>query len=130
MQKKYQALVTKSFTDGQALADIIKGQCYQADKDQEYFVSELNETIYLPKEQFDEHFRLVKIKSYQRKAKNKYVRSKTVAFYMTLFPNGDQDIIDRLEQVKETALTKDGNRGGKAEYVRRLIREDIAKNKE
>ena len=51
---------------------------------------------------------------------------------MVLFPSKDQDIIDRLEEMKETAEQKreiKGGRNGKSDYIRRLIREDIAKNK-
>ena len=129
MEKKYQALQTKSFTEGQALADIIKGHCYQADKEGEFFISEFGETVYLPSELFDLYFHEVKIKSYQRRAKNKYQKAKTVPFYLTFFPSKDQDIIDKLEEEKENALEKTGKRGGKGEYIRRLIREDIARNR-
>ena len=50
---------------------------------------------------------------------------------MVLFPSKDQDIIDRLEEMKETAeekRAKKGGRNGKSDYIRRLIREDIADN--
>lgn len=128
MQEKYEALITKSFTDGQAIADIIKGNFYDADKEQEYFINEYQETIYLPIEKFDEYFRKVKIKSYQQKAKKKYRKENSVAFYMVFNPKTDQDIIDKLESVKDTLENKiatKGSRAGKSEYIRRLIREDI-----
>lgn len=132
MEKKYEALLTKSFTDGQALADIIKGRKYTADRENEWFIDEFEEKRYLPQAEFDEHFRAVKQKSYQLKAKNRYKTSgKTVAFYMTLHKTKDQDIIDRLEEMKETAESKHatkGGRNGKSDYIRRLIREDIARN--
>ena len=132
MEKKYEALLTKSFTDGQALADIIKGRKYTADRDGEWFIDEFGDKRYLPQAEFDEHFRAVKLKSYQLKAKNRYKTSgKTVAFYMTLHKTKDQDIIARLEEMKETAESKQatkGGRNGKSDYIRRLIREDIANN--
>lgn len=133
MEKKYEALQTKSFTDGQALADIIKGHKYLADKDQEYFIGEFGEKVYIRQDEFDTYLRPIKIKAYQLKAKNNYAKSgKNTIVYLTLFPDKDQDIIDRLEEVKETAESKflsKGGRGGKNEYIRQLIREDIARNK-
>ena len=54
----------------------------------------------------------------QKRADKKYYKTKTVGFYMRFFRT-DQDILDRFKEINE----------GKAEYVRRLIREDIARNK-
>lgn len=134
MEKRYEALQTEVFTNGDVVAGIIKGHKYIANKEQEYFISDLNETIHLPKMVFDEYFREIKQKSYQLKAKNRYKTSgKTVAVYLTLHPTKDQDIIDRLEEMKETTESKHatkGGRNGKSEYIRRLIREDIARQKE
>ena len=130
MEKKYQALITQSFTEGQAIADIVKGNFYQADRENEYFISEFNETVYLPLEKFDEYFREVKIKPYQQKAKKSYVH-KQFRILLTFFPE-DADIVEWLDTKKETASTKKetkGGRGGRCEYIRQLIRQDMAKNK-
>ena len=133
MEKQYIATQTKSFTAGQKLADIIKGRKYTADRDGEWFIDEFEEKRYLPQDEFDEYFMAVKIKSYQVRAKTKYAKSgKNARLYMTFFPSKDQDIIDRLEEMKETAESKratKGGRNGKSDYIRRLIREDIARNK-
>ena len=133
MEKQYIATQTKSFTDGQALADIIKGRKYTADRENEWFIDEFEEKRYLPQADFDNYFKVIKIKSYQVKAKTKYATSgKNYPFYMVLFPSKDQDIIDRLEEMKETAEQKresKGGRNGKSDYIRRLIREDIEKQK-
>ena len=133
MEKQYIATQTKSFTDGQALADIIKGRKYTADRENEWFIDEFEEKRYLPQAEFDEYFMAVKIKSYQVRAKTKYATSgKNARLYMTFFPSKDQDIIDRLEEMKETDEQKrasKGGRGGKTEYIRKLIREDIERNK-
>lgn len=133
MEKKYEALLTKSFTDGQALADIIKGRKYTADRDGEWFIDEFEEKRYLPQSEFDEYFSEIRQKAYKVKAKMRYATSgKNYPLYMVLFPSKDQDIIDRLEEMKETAEQKRENKGGrngKSDYIRRLIREDIAKNK-
>ena len=132
MEQQYIATQTKSFTDGQALADIIKGRKYTADRENEWFIDEFEEKRYLPQADFDEYFRPIKIKSYQVRAKTRYATSgKNYPLYMVLFPSKDQDIIDRLEEMKETAEQKresKGGRNGKSEYIRRLIREDIARN--
>ena len=133
MEKQYIAMQTKSFTAGQKLADIIKGRKYTADRENEWFIDEFEEKRYLPQAEFDEYFRSVKIKSYQVRAKMRYATSgKNYPLYMVLFPSKDQDIIDRLEEMKETAEQKratKGGRNGKSDYIRRLIREDIARNK-
>lgn len=133
MEQQYIAMQTKSFTEGQKLADIIKGRKYTADRDGEWFIDEFEEKRYLPQAEFDEYFKAIKIKSYQVKAKTKYATSgKNYPLYMVLFPSKDQDIIDRLEEMKETAAQKratKGGRNGKSDYIRRLIREDIARNK-
>ena len=49
METRYKALITKTFTDGQALADIVQGRTYIADKENEYFIGEFGDAIYLPK---------------------------------------------------------------------------------
>ena len=100
MQKKYTALITKTFTDGQALADMVKGRQYQADKDEEYFIGEFGDAIYVPKEKFDEYFKAVKIRSYQQKAKRTYA-NKQFRILLTFFPE-DSDIVEWLDTKKET----------------------------
>ena len=133
MEKQYIATQTKSFTDGQVLADIIKGRKYTADRDGEWFIDEFEEKRYLPQAEFDEYFAEIRQKAYKVKAKMRYATSgKNYPLYMVLFPRKDQDIIDRLEEMKETAEEKRANKGGrngKSDYIRRLIREDIARNK-
>ena len=133
MEKQYIAQQTKSFTDGQVLADIIKGRKYTADRDGEWFIDEFEEKRYLPQSEFDEYFAEIRQKAYKVKAKMRYATSgKNYPLYMVLFPSKDQDIIDRLEEMKETAEQKratKGGRNGKSDYIRRLIREDIARNK-
>ena len=137
MEKQYIATQTKSFTDGQVLADMVKGRTYTANKEEEYFIGEFGDTIYVPKEKFDEHFRIVKQKSYQRKAKKDYQKravqnGKNKMLVMTLFGDKDRDIIEHLDKLTETDEQKrasKGGRGGKTEYIRNLIREDIARNK-
>ena len=133
MEQQYIATQTKSFTAGQKLADIIKGRKYTADRDGEWFIDEFEEKRYLPQDEFDEYFKAIKIKSYQVRAKTRYATSgKNYPLYMVLFPSKDQDIIDRLEEMKETSEQKresKGGRNGKSDYIRRLIREDIARNK-
>lgn len=132
MEKQYIATQTKSFTAGQKLADIIKGRKYTADRDGEWFIDEFEEKRYLPQSEFDEYFAEIRQKAYKVKAKVRYATSgKNYPLYMVLFPNKDQDIIDRLEEMKETAEEKratKGGRNGKSDYIRRLIREDIARN--
>ena len=125
MEKKLQATQTKSFTQGQELADIIQGNTYIVNVESEYFVGEFKNTIYLPKEKMSEYFAEPQKKKYkyayseaQKRADQKYRKSKTTGFYMTFFPK-DQDIIDHLATISE----------GKAEYIRRLIREDMQKQK-
>lgn len=133
MEKKYTALITKTFADGQALADIIKGKTYMADFENEYFVGEFGDAIYLPKDKFDEHFKLIKQKSYQNNAKKAYQKratqnGKRKVLVLTLFADKDIDIIQHLEGIKQSDVEKKetkGGRGGKNEYIRRLIREDI-----
>ena len=133
MEKQYIATQTKSFTDGQALADIIKGRKYTADRENEWFIDEFEEKRYLPQAEFDEYFAEIRQKSYKVKTKMRYAASgKNYPLYIVLFPNKDQDIIDRLEEMKETAESKHatkGGRNGKSDYIRNLIREDIARNK-
>lgn len=136
MTKKYQALLTKTFASGQALADMVKGRTYQASKDEEYFIGEFGDAIYLPKDKFDEHFREVKQRSYQSKAKKNYQKravqqGKNKMLVITLFGDKDRDIIEHLDTLTETDEDKrasKGGRGGKTEYIRRLIREDMLKN--
>ena len=133
MEKQYIATQTKSFTAGQKLADIIKGRKYTADRENEWFIDEFEEKRYLPQAEFDEYFAEIRQKAYKVKAKMRYATSgKNYPLYMVLFPSKDQDIIDRLEEMKETAEQKresKGGRNGKSDYIRRLIREDIARNK-
>ena len=107
MEKQYIAQQTKSFTQGQKLADIIKGRKYTADRDNEWFIDEFDEKRYLPQSEFDEYFSEIRQKAYKVKAKMLYATSgKNYPFYMVLFPSKDQDIIDRLEEMKETAESK------------------------
>ena len=107
MEQQYIATRTKSFTDGQALADIIKGRKYTADRENEWFIDEFEEKRYLPQAEFDEYFAEIKQKAYKVKAKTRYATSgKNYPLYMVLFPSKDQDIIDRLEEMKETAEEK------------------------
>lgn len=122
--KKYKAIQTKSFKGG--LADIIEGNTYQADKEQEYFINEFNETIYLPKEQFSEYFSIPK-NAKQQQYNNKYTKNNVKVVYLRLFPS-DIDIIEHLENIK----TKDKGlaRNGQSEYVRKLIREDMKRKGE
>ena len=50
---------------------------------------------------------------------------------LTLFAEKDKDIIEHLDKLTATDVDKrasKGGRGGKTDYIRRLIREDIAKN--
>ena len=133
MEKQYIAKQTKTFTDGQALADIIKGRKYTADRENEWFIDEFEEKRYLPQAEFDKYFAEIRQKAYKVKAKMRYATSgKNYPLYMVLFPSKDKDIIDRLEEMKETAEEKratKGGRNGKSDYIRRLIREDIARNK-
>ena len=137
METRYKALLTKTFADGQALADMVQGRTYLADRENEYFIGEFGDAIYLPKEKFDEHFKIVKQKSYQRKAKRDYIKQSThdgrnKTFLVTLFGDKDRDIIEHLESMKETDEEKKaskGGRGGRTEYIRRLIREDIERCK-
>lgn len=51
-------------------------------------------------------------------AQNKYLKENSVSFTMKLFPRTEGDIVERLNQ-----------QDNKAGYVKRLIREDIAKEK-
>ena len=133
MEKQYIAKQTKSFTDGQLLADIIKGRKYLADRENEWFIDEFEEKRYLPQSEFDEYFSEIRQKAYKVKTKMRYATSgKNYPLYIVLFPSKDQDIIDRLEEMKETAESKHatkGGRNGKSDYIRRLIREDIERNK-
>ena len=136
MQKKYQALDTKIFNEGQILADMVKGRTYLADKEEEYFIGEFGDTIYINQNEFDLYFREVKQKSYQSKAKTNYKKratknGKNKMLCLTLFAEKDKDIIEHLDSITETIDDKrasKGGRGGKTDYIRRLIREDIAKN--
>ena len=136
MEKQYIATQTKSFTAGQKLADIIKGRKYTADRENEWFIDEFEEKRYLPQAEFDEFFIPIKQKSYQNKAKKSYQKravqqGKNKMLVITLFGDKDRDIIEHLDGLKETDEQKrasKGGRGGKTEYIRRLIREDIANN--
>lgn len=133
MEKQYIATQTKSFTAGQTLADIIKGHKYLADRENEWFIDEFEEKRYLSQAEFDEYFSGIRQKAYKVKTKMRYATSgKNYPLYIVLFPSKDQDIIDRLEEMKETAESKHatkGGRNGKSDYIRNLIREDIARNK-
>ena len=124
MQKKYKAIQTKSFKGG--LADIIEGNTYQADKEQEYFINEFNETIYLPKEKFSEYFSIPK-NAKQQQYNNKYAKNNVKVVYLRLFPS-DIDIIEHLENIKSNE--KSPTKNGQSEYIRRLIREDMKRKGE
>ena len=52
-------------------------------------------------------------------AQKKYLKEKSVSFNIRMFPATESDIIDKLNE-----------QSNKAGYVKRLIREDIARNKE
>lgn len=60
------------------------------------------------------------IKDTDRKARANY-RKKIVVLRVELFPT-DEDIKDRIAEIQERGE-------GKAAYIRRLIREDIAREK-
>ena len=120
--KKYKAIQTKSFKGG--LADIIEGNTYQVDKDQEYFINEFNETIYLPKEKFSEYFSIPK--NAKQKYNNKYAKNNVKVVYLRLFPS-DIDIIEHLENIKTNE--KSPSKNGQSEYIRKLIREDMQRQK-
>lgn len=121
--KKYTALQTMAFKGG--LADIIKGKTYQGDKDQEYFINEFNETIYLSKEDFGTYFKVFERGSH-RKATQKYFKNNVKVVYLRLFPE-DKDIIEHLETIK--VEEKGRARNGQSEYIRKLIREDMKRQK-
>ena len=103
------------------------------DKKHSLRFDEFEEKRYLSQAEFDEYFAEIRQKAYKVKAKTRYATSgKNYPLYMVLFPSKDQDIIDRLEEMKETAESKHatkGGRNGKSDYIRKLIREDIEKNK-
>lgn len=128
MEQKFIALQTKTFEKGQALADIIKGHKYIGDRDGEWFIDEFGEKRYLAQCEFGLYFREVK-----GKKKSTKMNDGNTPFYMMFFAEKDQDIIDWLETktttLEEKIATK-GSRGGKADYIRKLIREDIARNKQ
>lgn len=125
MEKEFIALTTKSFTEEQALADIIEGKKYIGDKDNEYFISEYGDTIYLAKEDFEIYFKSFERKSH-RKAIQKYFKNNVKVVYLRLFPE-DKDIIQHLETIK--VEEKGRARNGQSEYIRKLIREDMQKQK-
>ena len=60
----------------------------------------------------------------QKRARNKY-RKKLKTYSVECFPATDADIIAKLEEEKEKG--KKHRTGGYAAYIKRLIREDIAK---
>lgn len=125
--KIYTALETKSFTEGQEIADIIEGEKYQGDKENEYFVGRFDNTIYLPLDEWEKYFKTDERASH-RKATNKYFKNNTKSLYIRLFPS-DKDIIDHLATIKEPTR-KNSNKNGQSEYIRQLIRADIQrKNK-
>lgn len=129
MEKQYKAIITKSFTPNQAMPDIVKGRTYKADKDNEYFISEFADKVYLSQEKFDEHFKAIKITSSQKKAKRNYAR-KNKTLLLTFFPE-DKDLLDWLDKKRETVEQKresKGARGGRTEYIRQLIRKDMQRN--
>lgn len=123
MEKKCIALKTRSFTEGQAIADIIKGNEYIIDYDNEYFVGQFGNTIYLPQAQFSIYFKQVQNEN-SKAYRNRYFKERVKSINLRFFPS-DQDIIDHLEGLKAT--TKSSQKNGVCEYIRRLIREDIAK---
>lgn len=126
MLKKYIAKETKSFTVGQSVADIVKGNKYEGDRKLEYFIGEFGNTIYLPMEQFETYFNIDKRVSL-KKAVAKYYKNNVKVVYLRLFPE-DKDIIDHLANIKEPTRLKAG-RNGQSEYIRKLIREDMEKQR-
>lgn len=122
--RTYIAKETKSFTQGQVLADIIQGNKYQCDKKQGYFIGEFGNEISLSQEEFELYFKW-DIKESHLKATTKYFKNNVKVVYLRLFPE-DKDIIEYLENIK--ASTKSPNRAGTSDYIRKLIREDMAKN--
>ena len=124
MLKTYKAIQTKSFKGG--LADIIEGNSYQADKEQEYFINEFNETIYLPKEKFNEYFSIPK-NAKQQQYNNKYAKNNVKVVYLRLFPS-DIDIIEHLENIKSNE--KSPSKNCQSEYIRKLIRADMQRKGE
>lgn len=124
--KNYIAKETKSFTDGQAVADIITGNRYQADKEQEYFIGEFGNTIYLSQGEFDTYFKS-DTRASHRKATIKYCKENVKVVYLRLYPS-DKDIIEFLDTIKEPTR-KDNSRAGANDYIRKLIREDMQRQK-
>lgn len=124
--KTYIAQKTISLTEGQAIADIIKGEKYEGDKENEYVIGQFGNTIYITQEQFDTLFKADERKSH-RKATTKYFKDNIKVVYLRLFPT-DNDIIDHLAKIKEPTRTNP-NRNGQSEYIRKLIRADIERQK-
>jgi hypothetical protein len=124
MEKQYIATQTISFTDGQVLADIIKGNEYTADFEEEYFIGQFGNMIYLPQSEFFEYFEKPKGEN-ARNYRNEYFRNKVKCITLKLFQS-DQDIIDHLAKMKTSE--KSAKKNGVCEYIRRLIREDMQRN--
>jgi hypothetical protein len=124
--KTYIEKQTKSFTEFQALADIIEGNKYQGDRKKGYIVGEFDNIINIPKEDFDNYFKS-DITTSHRKATLKYCKNNVKVIYLRLYPE-DKDIIQFLENIKEPTR-KDNSRAGASEYIRKLIREDMKKQK-
>ena len=123
--RTYVAKETKSFTDGQTLADIIKGNKYKVYKEDGYFIGEFGTQIELQENEFDLYFKNQDYDNSKEYKKN-YFKQNVRCINFRLFPS-DQDILEHLESIKATERTAKKN--GINEYIRRLIREDMARQK-
>lgn len=118
MDNKLKAKITATIQKDQALADIIKNRTYTADIEQEYFINEFGETVYLPKEKFSEYFFLVKSSNALLKANLKYRTSgKITQLNITFTKNTESDILEHLNNLGMP----------KATYIKNLIRADMKK---
>ena len=124
--RTYIAVQTKSFTEGQVLADIIKDNKYQVYQEEGFFIGEFGNKIYFAPEEFNQLFRMQEYEN-SKTYRNKYLRERVKSINLKLFPS-DQDIIDHLEKIKLTEHTK--KKAGQCEYIRRLIREDMQRQKQ
>lgn len=124
MERKYIAKKTMNFSGQSSLYDIIEGNFYMGDKEKEYIISEFGEIVFVPKKTFTSCLNVVKSEAQKKYQKN--YRERRTMIYITLFPK-DRDIIDYLE--KTFPRTKAKQRGGKSEYIRRLIRDDMERHK-